>query len=202
MYTPTRFQITDPQIIRNFIQQNSFGILLSIVDGEIHDTHVPLVLNAEGTELMGHIAKLNEQWKGWEHDPNVKVIFHGPHTYISPRYYHQEGYVPTWNYTAVSVSGKVEIIQSRDDQLALIRDLVASYESGFPEPWQIDEGNQKMVNMLGGVVCFRITIETIEAKFKLNQDKTEEDRQSVIRHLQESGDPMSHAIAAMMENRG
>lgn len=201
MYTPTRFQITDPQTIRDFIEQNSFGILLSIVEGEIHDTHVPLALNGEGTHLMGHIATLNQQWKGWEHDPNVKVIFHGPHTYISPRYYSKEGYVPTWNYTAVSVSGRVEIIESRHDQIALIRDLVAGYESGFAEPWRMDEGSQKTINQLRGVVCFRIKIEKIEAKFKLNQDKTEEDRRSVIRHLQESGDPMSRAIAAMMEKK-
>lgn len=201
MYTPTRFQITDPQVIRDFIERNSFGILLSILDGEIQDTHVPLALNEEGTHLMGHIAKLNGQWKGWSRDPKVRIIFHGPHTYISPRYYSREGYVPTWNYTAVSVSGTAEIVESRQEQIALIRHQVASYESFFPEPWQVDEQNNKMIAMLGGVVCFRIRIEKIEAKFKLNQDKPPEDRQSVIRHLEASGDPMSLAIAEMMAQR-
>jgi transcriptional regulator len=98
MYTPPKFKVDDPAVIRNFIEKNSFGVLLSIEGGQIHDTHTPFILS-ENNQLLGHIARANPQWKASSEASRVKVIFTGPHAYISPKYYVSEFAVPTWNYT-------------------------------------------------------------------------------------------------------
>lgn len=199
MYTPEEYRIDDAEIVRDFIGRHGFGIVLSVAGGAIHDTHLPLVLSGDGAFLLGHMSLMNEQWKGWVENPAVKVIFHGPHTYISPRYYKGDRYVPTWNYTAVSVTGTVEIVDDPEEAAELVRMLIAFHESGFPDPWQADMTSRRILNQLRGVVCFRIRIEHFEAKFKLNQDKPEEDRLSVIAHLRASDDPMDRMVAALME---
>ena len=53
--------------------------------------------------------------------------------------------------------------------------------------------------MLAQIVGFRIEIEKIEGKWKLNQNHPVERRQKVVRALQERGDENAQAIAAMMQ---
>ena len=199
MYTPEQFRIKDFQLIREFIDQNGFGILISLYNGDFQDTHTPMYISDDSKWLYGHIAKKNPQWKGWNEAEKVKVIFHGSHTYISPNYYKSTFNVPTWNYTAVSIDGNIQIIDSSKDQRKIIRSLVKKYESRFPSAWTLDETNESMMNLIRGIVCFRISICNIEAKFKLNQNKSKEDQLSVIESLNRQGNHMDLQMAEQME---
>ena len=109
MYTPEKFNIEDREAILRFIRQNPFGLLLSVGGGVIHDTHTPFIVAEDGKQLLGHLARANPQWASWGEGSVAKVVFSGPHAYVSPRYYESEFAVPTWNYTAVSVSGQIRI---------------------------------------------------------------------------------------------
>jgi len=200
MYSPATFSITDPSIIRTFVRENGFGIVVSRDGGQIHDTHTPLQISDDLTVITGHIARANRQWKAWAAQPAVKVIFHGPHAYVSPRYYRSEFNVPTWNYSAVSVDGTIEIIEDRDTALRIIQNLVSQYEG--PTGWRLDPDDERYRKLLEAVVCFSIRVEGIEAKFKLNQNKSPEDRQSVISHLLESPHAMDHQTAELMKTQG
>lgn len=126
VYTPPRFKIDDPESIRLFIEENSFGLLLSVDDGEIHDTHTPFVYSEDGRHLLGHMAKANPQWRSWEDGSTAKVIFRGAHTYISPRFYESEFAVPTWNYAAVSVAGPISVINQEAKVLDFLDKLTTS----------------------------------------------------------------------------
>lgn len=44
------------------------------------------------------------------------MIFHGPHAYVSPTDYLSSFNVPTWNYTAVSVDGPIELLLSMKEE--------------------------------------------------------------------------------------
>lgn len=199
MYIPPKFSIQDIQTIRYFIAQNSFGILLSLDEDEFHDTHIPFVLSKEGTSLYGHVAKANPQWKAWQKNPKVKVIFHGPHAYVSPTYYISENQVPTWNYTAISITGDVEIIEEVKEQHQVIQELVEKNESFQEIPWKFENDNEKILPMFNAIVCFKIKIDKIKAKYKLSQNKSIEDQRSVVQHLKEKGTPMDLEIAQLME---
>lgn len=196
MYTPPAFSVSDHEAALRFLRENSFGILISR-DGEtLHDTHTPFLVADDLRTLRGHIARANPQWKSSAANPRVKVIFHGPHAYISPSYYKSEYNVPTWNYTAISIDGCIRIIEDHAATLELIRKLVSQYEG--EKGWQLDSKDERNLKLLHGVVAFEIEVEHVETKFKLNQNKSPEDREGVIGSLLASNDPADRATAEMM----
>lgn len=200
MYTPSLFQVTDPELIRKFIEENSFGLLLSSVDGsEIQDTHTPFLLSEDSKFLYGHIAKANPHWKDWQQNKQVKVIFHGPHCYISPSFYQSEINVPTWNYTAVSINGTIEVVEDLTEQKSFIHWLVSTHEKALPHPWSLDENNEQLMKLFQAVIFFRIRILNINAKFKLNQNKHQSDRLSVINTLTNSKSPFERKVAELIQ---
>ena len=187
MYTPPKFNVEDDAVIRSFIEEHPFGLLLSVEGEQIHDTHTPFVFS-EKRELLGHVAKANPQWKGWVEGSRVKVIFTGPHAYISPQYYVSEFAVPTWNYTAVSISGSIKILEQEDEVLQFLDQLVAANEKP-DNPWKLDRTDERYMKLLSGIVVFSVSMDSVEASFKMNQNKSEEDQRKVIESLTATGCP-------------
>jgi transcriptional regulator len=196
MYIPPKFRVEDASAIQSFIGDNSFGLLLSVNGDEIDDTHTPFVLSDNGL-LLGHIAKANPKWKSWRSGSTVKVIFTGPHSYISPRYYVSEFAVPTWNYTAVSVVGRITVIQDKDSVLGFLDSLIAENE-GSDSSWALDRSDERYMDLLSSIVVFSISMDRVEASFKLNQNKTEEDQFKVISSLEATGCPFDSSVARLM----
>ena len=56
-----------------------------------------------------------------------------------------------------------------------------------------------MERMLAQIVGFRIEVEKIEGKWKLNQNHPVERRKKVVQALREQDDENAQAIAAMMQ---
>lgn len=197
MYTPLKFKVDDPEVIRDFIEENSFGLLLSLDGGDIHDTHTPFVYSDDGQCLFGHIARANPQWKSWKEGSVVKLIFTGPHAYISPHNYVSEFAVPTWNYTAVSISGHITIIEEEEAVLKFLDGLIAENETA-DEPWSLDRTDERYMKLLSGIVVFSVSLDSVEASFKMNQNKSEEDQEKVIASLSATGCPFDRDVALLM----
>jgi transcriptional regulator len=203
MYIPAAFAETDRNRLHDFIEQYSFGLLVSQVAGEPFATHLPLLLDRQsGPEgcLLGHTARANPQVAQADGE-TVLAVFSGPHAYISPTWYEAELVVPTWNYVAVHVYGKLQIIEDVESLRELVARTVRLYEQSMPRPWSFDSSTKYATRMLGQIIGFRIQIERIEGKWKLNQNHPAERRTKVIRALQERGDENSLAVAALMSER-
>jgi transcriptional regulator len=209
MYIPKRYEEKDLEKVHAFIRENSFAILVSVLDGLPVATHIPLLLekDEQGRDvLVGHIARGNEQKKTFGDGADVgaggmKVlaIFPGPHAYVSPRWYTQMN-VPTWNYMAVHVYGTLRVIEGEELRAALSR-LVDNYERHLPRPVEIGEIGEKQVTAeMRGIVGFRILVEEIQAAYKLSQNRDERSYQEVVRKLEE-GDEASRAVAEEMGRR-
>jgi transcriptional regulator len=177
MYIPKHFDITDREEILAFIKANSFGQLISTVDGKLFSTHMPFLLSEDQSKLLGHVAKQNPQWQDI-HDQTVLITLQGPHDYISPSWYKSPG-VPTWNYQAVHIYGRCEVIRNPEQIKTIIDTLTEKYESQFENPWQ---ANYQDV-MLQAIVGLEITITEIQCKYKLSQNRSMEDRQNVVKEL-------------------
>lgn len=202
MYTPQSFRVEDPGLARSFVEENGFAILLSSVDGSsIQDTHVPLLVSEDGDFLLGHMARANDHWKAWQDNNRVKAVFHGPHCYVSPSYYRSDRNVPTWNYTAVSMSGEIEIVDALEEQQGIMRALVRKYEAPYEDSWEIDETAEDLPKFFSAVVFFRIRILETQAKFKLNQNKSREGQESVALRLFQNSSASDRAVGAMMKVR-
>ena len=60
---------------------------------------------------------------------------------------------------------------------AHVNELTELHEAAFPEPWQVtDAPADYLERQLKGIVGFRITIEALEGKKKLSQNRSEADR--------------------------
>jgi transcriptional regulator len=201
MYIPTAFQEGDEGKPLDFIERNSFGVLVSQADQEPFATHLPFLLDrAAGPRghLIGHLARANPQWRTAE-GQSVLAIFSGPHAYISPSWYDADEVVPTWNYVAVHVYGTFRLIHDPDRLVEILRDFVNRYEAPLPRPWKFDPASAFAQKMMKAVVGFRVEISRIEGKWKLNQNRPEEQRQRVRATLRGFPDENSQAIARLME---
>jgi transcriptional regulator len=204
MYIPAAFAEADLPKLLDFIEQHSFGLLVSQVDELPFASHLPFLLERttgpHGT-LIGHMARANPQWEQIEVKA-VLAVFSGPHAYISPTWYEAEQVVPTWNYTAVHAYGRAELVHKEDGLLEIVQKSAQLFEQAMPQPWSFDPSSTFVKRLLTQIVGFRIEIEKIEGKFKLNQNQPVERRRKVIVALQERGDENSHAIAAMIHDAG
>jgi transcriptional regulator len=201
MYIPPHFAETDLPTLHDFIEQHSFGLLVSQVDGLPFASHLPLLLERTAGphgSLVGHMARANPQWREAD-GQTVLAIFSGPHAYISPTWYEAEHVVPTWNYTAAHAYGRIKILQDEDTLREIVQRSVRVYEQTMPRPWSFDGAPTFVRRMLGQVVGFRIAIERIEGKWKLNQNHPAERRERVIAALRERGNENALAVAAQMQ---
>jgi transcriptional regulator len=201
MYIPAAFAESDLARLHDFIEQNGFGLLVSQAGGLPFATHLPFLLERtagpHGT-LVGHLARANPQWREAA-GQTALAIFSGPHAYVSPSWYEAEQVVPTWNYTAVHAYGRVEVIEDRAALLAIVREMVRVYERAMPRPWSFDPSGTFAGRMLAQIVGFRIEVEKIEGKWKLNQNQPVERRRKVVRALRQRGGENAEGVAALME---
>ncbi|MBD1261082.1 FMN-binding negative transcriptional regulator [Maribacter polysiphoniae] len=199
MYIPHQYKNGNIAEVKDFLAKNSFGILVNQVDGKPWATHIPLELDTtdDGKDvLVSHISKANPQWKHFEENDNVLCIFNGPHSYISSSWYKEEE-VPTWNYIAVHVYGKIKIL-TEEEVMASMHKLVDKYEEHSENPISLDHLSEKTLRQVKGVVGFQITIDSIQAAYKLSQGR-EHDHERIIEALENTKNPNSKDIAKRMK---
>lgn len=200
MYVPEHFAERDADRLGALIRDYSFGLLVSEVGGRPFATHLPFLYqpgHGPHGRLLGHVARANPHWRELDVDRPVLAIFQGPHAYVSPRWYGQAG-VPTWNYAAVHVYGRSRLIEDHDQCRELLRELTAVHEADAADPWRMEHGGDLVERMMDGIVAFEIGIDEIQGKFKLSQNRTASDRDSVFRQLAAASDDNSRATAGLM----
>jgi len=182
---------------------NPFAILVSsAVDGPFA-THVPVVIRESGDRLIirGHVAKANPHWRLLEDNSTCLIIFHGPHSYISPSNYETREAVPTWNYGAVHVYGNAKTFAEPEQLLGVLGELIPTFEIAYERQWNsLSETYQQ--RMLSHIVGFEVSVSRMEAKFKLSQNRTRREQQQIIDSLSASPDSAVSGTARLMCERG
>jgi len=200
MYTPSHFLETDLTRLDWLAAQNSFGTLVSLVQSDPFASHLPVLYHREGerVKLRGHWARPNPQWKSIA-GQRALFIFHGPHAYISPRWYsNPRQHVPTWDYAVTHVYGSVRVIDDPQELATIVTGLSIRYEAGASDPWKYEESNGPQ--MLAGIIGFELVSDAIEIKFKLNQNHPPENVTGAIKALATQPDDNSRAIAELMRD--
>lgn len=206
MYTPKHFREDDLATLQTLMRQYSFATLVSAQeDGLPVATHLPVLLDEEpapyGT-LKAHLALGNAQWRSFQEEREVLVIFQGPHAYISPSWYGVELSVPTWNYAAVHAYGKPRLITEQGELYEHLSTMIATYESQFPNPWPFEKLPMGYVEKtMKGTIGLSIQITRLEGKYKMNQNRSLQDQQQVIEQLQAAGDTTTRDVASIMQMR-
>ena len=186
MYIPSHFAENDTQRLQDFMRAHSFATLVTTHDGAPFASHLPLMLESEiGTHgaLLGHMARANPQCQDLAAGAEVLVMFQGEHAYVSPAWYEPHAMsVPTWNFTAVHAYGTARILSESELENAL-RQLTDEHEKSLPQPWKLELTQTMRERLLGAIVGFEITLNRVEGKFKLSQNRSEQDQRNVIEKL-------------------
>src|SRR5690606_3894178 len=116
---------------------------------------------------------------------NVLIIFSEPHAYISPKNYDKELNVPTWNYISVHAYGQGKIINEFERVYQILESTIENYEIEYKQQWNKLPHDFK-TKMISGIVAFEINVTETQAKEKLSQNKTENERKNIINSLSSS----------------
>jgi transcriptional regulator len=211
MYIPNSFAERDLPTLLAFIEAHSLATLVthSATEG-LFATHLPLVLDRaagpQGT-LRGHVARANPHARLLTGDPlNALVIFTGPDAYITPEWYKTKQetgrVVPTWNYVAVHAYG---VLRLRDDPDLLrehLEALTRQHEANRPRPWNLSDAPADYIaQQMKAIVGVELTIDRLEGKWKMSQNRVDADIDGVIQGLGESHVAQDQAVAAIVRER-
>lgn len=185
MYIPTEFELKDQKLILEFLQQHPFGTLaVNGEDGFPVLVHVPFTCDfgAEKNLLEFHVASENEIVTAIRDAGQGTMIIQGAHGYISSSVYTHTN-VPTYNYQAVHVSGKLEVLNDSELQEHLTQ-LVDAFESGRENKLHMSMWSADLIDAYKKEITgFRIRIQRTEAAFKLSQNRNEVDFNRIVDDL-------------------
>ena len=199
MYVPPHF-IGEPSLIADLVKRNPFCSLITPCPSGLKISHLPVIYDQEGGThgkgvLFAHLAKANGHWKSFDSGEESLVVVMGPHAYISSTWYEQPSFVPTWNYAAVHLYGRPEVLAAAESS-ALLRRLIETFESEG-SGYDYEAAEVQIEKQLGGIVAFKIDISHVEAKFKMSQNRSAVNRGKIIDCL-ERGSLDEQQVAAFM----
>ncbi len=200
MYVPTHFEVTERAWALALIERHPFGLLVTGAGEYSRVSHIPMIAQTRGEEIwiVGHVARANPHAGEILAGAAATLVFEGPHAYVSASWY-EEPYVsvPTWNYTAVHVCGRLRQI----DAWGAVQLLSRKMEGEKPGAWLpelLDADYRKA--QLRAIVAFELHAEALYAKAKLSQNRTAADRERVVRRLAASQSQSDRECAeAMLE---
>ena len=159
-----------------FARQLGFGLLCVGTEALPLVSHIPFLLSGDGQRAEFHLVRSNPIARMLSEPLHARLAVQGPHSYVSPDWYEVEDQVPTWNYIAVHLVGRVELQPSE-----ALRDLLDRQSALFearlaPKPeWttakMTDAALQKMMRQI--VPCMMSVVD-IQGTWKLNQNKPDD----------------------------
>ncbi|WP_163847779.1 FMN-binding negative transcriptional regulator [Pseudooceanicola aestuarii] len=158
----------------------------------------PFVFNDDGT-LDLHLMRSNPVMRAAP--AFATLIVQGPHGYISPDWYGMADQVPTWNYVAVHLTGRVDPLPQ--DRLRPVLDRLAEeYERRLlPKPiWTSDKVPEEiMTRLMRAIQPLRMQLTGVEGTWKLAQNKPADARRGAAEGLEQAALlPGAAALAAWM----
>ena len=223
MHIPAVFTEDNFDNIIEFISINPLATLVAQTKDGIEACHIPLFwhndhakFNADfGSDfasdeshgyLYGHFGRKNPIYQNTLPNGSWLIIFQDSGQYISPNWYPSKAkthkVVPTWNYQSVHIQSKIELIEDSDTLKWILATMTAQQEVISDNPWSLNDAPAAYIDaMCRGIIGFRLPIDSIQAQFKLSQNKTVEDITGVINGLQQVETNSAAVMAVKVANQ-
>ena len=194
LYIPKPHLVEDRKLLHDFMDEFPFVELVTSAP-EIRITHIPVFLDRStgryGT-LYGHISRQNPQAAAFDGRQPAVIVFRGPHSYISPTWYAKTEVVPTWNFAVVHAGGSLRPVAGKQPLHDLLAKLIAKFESYRNSGYDFARLPDSYTSgLMSGIVGFAMEVETLEGKFKLGQERSDADKEGVLRNLRSAAPPRS-----------
>ena len=195
LYIPKPQLVQDRRFLHDFMDEFAFVDLVTVAPS-LRITHIPVFLDRAagpyGT-IHGHISRQNPQHGAFDSVQTGVIVFHGPHGYISPTWYAKTGnVVPTWNFAVVHATGKLRPVEGKQELNGLLAKLISKFESYEGTNYDFSKiDDSYKYGLMGGIIGFEMEIELLEGKFKLGQDRSPADKESLLKKLGNGKPPRS-----------
>lgn len=207
MYIPHFNVMDDPTDIRAFVETIGSAEIVTVApDGTPVATLLPILWSADGSTVIAHLARANQHWRHISPGSRALAIVAGPQAYVSPAWYASKAehgrVVPTWNYSAVHLTGTVTVHDDAGWVRTAVTRLTERHEHPREQPWAVTDAPPAYVDkQLKAIVGLEMTVERVEAKAKLSQNRSDADRSGVIEGLRAEGGEREQQVAVAMEQR-
>lgn len=202
MYKMSHFTESDHSKVLDFMKAHPFVTLIGHNSTQNVATQIPVLFdeNRGKLSLRAHIMRNTDHHKALIKNPDVLVLFTGPHCYVSSSWY-TERMGATWNYQTVHVKGKIDFLTD-DETIHILKELTEQYESGQDNPLFIDKLPKDYIpTLVKAIAGIRITIEDIYPIFKLSQNRDDDSYRNIVKQLEKTNDCDAHKIAREMTSR-
>lgn len=201
MYKVPHFTVKDQESVVEFMYAHPFVILTGCSDNIPVATQVPVLIDERDGKLVlrGHIMRKTDHHLAFGQNPEVLVLFNGPHSYVSASWYSMRGVGSTWNYMTVHARGKIRLMDE-EHTLQLLTDLTHKYEDQQPQPELLENMNRDeyVQPMIKAIASFEIVLEDIYPLFKLSQNRDDESYKNIVAQLMSGEDIDGITIAGEM----
>lgn len=203
MYTPRFNQMNDDGEMRALVAAARTAWLVTVgSDGTPVATLLPIIWRGE--TVIAHMARANRQWRSLADGTPVLLIVTGADAYISPTWYASKAehgkVVPTWNYSAVHLSGTLTVQTDTEWLREAVTALTEMHEADRAQSWSVTDAPADFIDdQLAGIVGLEVRVTRVEGKAKLSQNRTELDRSGVIAGLADEPYVGAAAVAANMK---
>lgn len=208
MYIPQANKEDRLFVLHQLMEDQPFASLITMGSSGLVASHIPMVLEQNGAMgvLKGHLSRANTQWRDRSHSVEALAIFSGPQHYITPSWYPEKQetgrVVPTWNYVVVHAYGHLKVIEDGEWLMAHLLRLTGIHEADSPVPWKISDAPAGYIaSQIKGIVGLEMTIERLEGKWKVSQNRSEQDRIGVAKGLGELNTTESLRMKTLVERR-
>jgi transcriptional regulator len=206
MQVEKRYAMASMMDVRRLIREHGWAVLVTAAGGTPQAAHVPCLLDrdhdlggeSEQLVIVGHTTRADPVSGHLTSRREVLLVFQGPNGYVSPAWYGEGAFIPTWNFTTVHVSGVPELLEGQEAFSVLAR-TVEHFEAARDDPWTLQGSSLEYAHRIApGTVPFRLRSATVRAKAKLSQDKPREIQERVVAGLEEPGPYANPALASEM----
>jgi transcriptional regulator len=186
MHPNPLFRTDDRALMESLIDEIGFGMVFAQTPDGPRVAHTPLLSTGDGA-VQFHLARGNALTRHLE-GAAALVVVNGPDAYVSPRWYAGRDTVPTWDYVALELEGRVR--RMADEGLeAFLHAAIRKHEGRLGgEPWRAEESSEKTWSgLFRGIAGFELEVQAWRPTLKLSQKKAPEERVAIAAGLEQAG---------------
>jgi transcriptional regulator len=186
MHPNPLFRTDDRALMESLIDAIGFGMVFAQTPDGPRVAHTPLLSTGDGA-VQFHLARGNALTRHLD-GTTALIVVNGPDAYVSPRWYDNRDTVPTWDYVALELEGRVR--RMADEGLeAFLHAAILKHEGRLEgAPWRAEESSEKVWSgLFRGITGFELEVQAWRPTLKLSQNKTPEERERIALGLETAG---------------
>lgn len=199
MHPNPLYRTEDRALCESLIDEIGFGMVFAQTPDGPRVAHTPLLATGDGA-IQFHLARGNALTRHLD-GTTALVVVNGPDAYVSPRWYGNRDTVPTWDYIALELEGRVR--RMADEGLeAFLHAVIAKHEGRLGgEQWLAEESSEKVWSgLFRGITGFEMEVQAWRPTFKLSQNKPPAERARIAAGLEQAGHAaLAHLIRNLPE---